>query len=428
MTTLYAGIDAGTSGVRLCLINDEAELVYEDTYPLPLSEKTGAEHEQEPGTWWEAVTTLLGCIPGHLSGRIHALAIDATSGTLLLTDKNGEPLSPALMYNDARSTEQATLIAAIAPDESGAHGASSSLAKLLWLSENIATDHVVHALHQADWLLGQMTGQFGVSDENNSLKLGYDPVMRSWPAWIEQLDINQEWLPEVQEPGSPAGTIIPELASQFGLPTDMMLCAGTTDSIAAFLATGASQPGEAVTSLGSSLAIKIIGKQALFAPKYGIYSHRLWNQWLIGGASNTGGAVLKHYFSHDQIENFSRCIDPEQATGLDYYPLLSAGERFPVADPELEPRLTPRPENDCMFFQGILEGISRIEEQAYQKLKELGAPWPTSIRSVGGGANNEAWTTLRGNRLGVDMIRAEHDEAAFGAALLARRGIMRSTE
>ena len=427
MTSLYAGIDAGTSGVRLCLINDEAELVYEDTYPLPLSEKTGAEHEQEPDSWWEAVTTLLGCIPGHLSGRIHALAIDGTSGTLLLTDENGKPVSPALMYNDARSTTQAARIAALAPDQSGAHGASSSLAKLLWLRDNIATDHVAHALHQADWLLGRLTGKPGISDENNCLKLGYDPVSRSWPAWIEQLNINHEWLPEVLEPGSPAGTIIPELASQFGLPTDMMLCTGTTDSIAAFLATGASQPGEAVSSLGSTLAIKIIGEQALFAPEYGIYSHRLWNQWLIGGASNTGGAVLKHYFSHDQIKKFSLCIVPEHWTGLDYYPLLSAGERFPAADPKLEPRLTPRPDDDCQFFQGMLEGIARIEHQAYQKLNELGAPWPTSIRTVGGGAINEVWTAMRRKRLGVEMITPEHDEAAYGAALLARRGIMRSS-
>ena len=62
-----------------------------------------------------------------------------------------------------------------------------------------------------------------------------------------------------------------------------------------------------------------------------------------GGASNTGGAVLKAHFTDDQLKELSQHIDPEKPSGLDYYPLLKAGERFPINDPFLEPRLTPRP-------------------------------------------------------------------------------------
>jgi sugar (pentulose or hexulose) kinase len=266
-----------------------------------------------------------------------------------------------------------------------------------------------------------------VSDENNCLKLGYDPVKREWPAWMEALDFDKSWLPEVLEPGSTIGQITSEFASQLDLPADLLLCAGTTDSIAAFIATGAEHPGEAVSSLGSTLVIKILGDSPIFAAEYGIYSHRLWDQWLIGGASNTGGAVLRHYFSSEQITNLSQCVDPYKRTALDYYPLVSAGERFPVADPDLQPRLTPRPEDDCLFFQGILEGIAHIEHQAYQKLHELGAPWPRNIRTVGGGAINTVWTAMRGDVTGVAMVEPAHQEAAYGAALLARRAIMRSS-
>jgi sugar (pentulose or hexulose) kinase len=54
-----------------------------------------------------------------------------------------------------------------------------------------------------------------------------------------------------------------------------MVCAGTTDSIAAFVAAGVSQPGEAVTSLGSTLAVKLLSQQRVDDAAYGVYSHKL---------------------------------------------------------------------------------------------------------------------------------------------------------
>lgn len=57
--------------------------------------------------------------------------------------------------------------------------------------------------------------------------------------------------------------------------------AGTTDSIAAFLASGACQAGQAVTSLGSTLAIKMLSTVPVEDNSRGIYSHRLGTQWLV---------------------------------------------------------------------------------------------------------------------------------------------------
>ena len=71
----------------------------------------------------------------------------------------------------------------------------------------------------------------------------------------------------------------------------------------------------------------------------------LWDHWLLdaGGASLTGGAVLKKYFTNEQLAELTERTDPNKPTGLDYYPLLCPGERFPVYNPNLEPRLEPRP-------------------------------------------------------------------------------------
>jgi len=68
-----------------------------------------------------------------------------------------------------------------------------------------------------------------------------------------------------------------------------------------------------------------------------------------------------------------------------------------------------------------LEGIARIEQQGYEKLHQLGAPWPSSVRTVGGGAKNRAWTTIRGKLLNVPMLTPQYTEAAYGAALLAHK-------
>ncbi len=77
--------------------------------------------------------------------------------------------------------------------------------------------------------------------------------------------------------------------------------------------------------------------------RYGIYSHRQGDLWLVGGASNTGGAVLRKFFTDAELETLSRQIDTNAESGLDYYPLLQKGDRFPINDPEFPPKLEPRP-------------------------------------------------------------------------------------
>jgi sugar (pentulose or hexulose) kinase len=155
-----------------------------------------------------------------------------------------------------------------------------------------------------------------------------------------------------------------------------------------------------------------------------VYSQPLGGVWLVGGGSNTGGAVLRHYFSDAQMRELTPQLRPERPTGLNYYPLLTPGERFPVSDPSMAPRIEPRPEEPAEFFQALLEGMARIEQTGYRRLAELGAPYPASVRSVGGGASNKAWARIRQRMLGVPLLVPRHQEAAYGAALLAlRRGI-----
>jgi len=417
----YLGIDIGTSGCRSCVIDANAAIKVQIRTTLPAPDRSGSAVEQDPEIWWSALTANLDQLANEFPlTSIEAIALDGTSATLLCSDANGTPLSPALMYNDARAVKQAEQVAGAAPADTAARGVNASLAKLLWLLQQPACKTADHALHQADWLLGRLSGRFGVSDENNALKLGYDVVNSCWPAWLAELGLPPALLPDVVPAGYPLGTLTKDLRKRWDMSPHTRILCGTTDSTASFIATGAG-PGEAVTSLGSTLVLKILSGTPIFASGHGIYSHRLGDSWLVGGASNSGGAVLQQYFNDDEIARLSNLLSPDQPTGLDYYPLISAGERFPVNDPDLQPRLEPRPTNDAVFLQGILEGIAHIELQGYRKLIELGAPWPVTVITTGGGATNDAWSAMREQLLGIPVVAAEHQEAAYGAALLARQ-------
>ena len=132
--------------------------------------------------------------------------------------------------------------------------------------------------------------------------------------------------------------------------------------------------------------------------------------------------MLAQHFSGERIAELSGLIDPETDTGLDYYPLPKPGERFPVSDPALAPRMTPRPDSDAEFLKAILEGIAGIEALAYRRLSDLGGPQLGSMRSVGGGAANATWRRIRERRLGVPFLPVLSEEAAAGTARLALAG------
>jgi len=133
---------------------------------------------------------------------------------------------------------------------------------------------------------------------------------------------------------------------------------------------------------------------------------------------------LRSFFSDEKMNALTEHLQPEKPTGLDYYPLIKPGERFPINDPQLPPRMSPRPQSDAEFFQGLLEGIANIEHEGYKLLSKLGAPYPTSVYTVGGGVINPKWTQIRAKILNVDMLEAKHTEAAYGSALLAKQGYL----
>ncbi|MGY4625405.1 sugar (pentulose or hexulose) kinase [Bradyrhizobium sp. USDA 4486] len=122
-------------------------------------------------------------------------------------------------------------------------------------------------------------------------------------------------------PGTPFATIDAEIASTLGISSSARIGAGTTDGVAAFITTRADTPGDAVTSLGTTLVVKLLATQPIFAPGQVVYSHRLGERWLAGGASNSGGGALLTHFTAEDMERLTPLLRPGEPTGLDYYPL-----------------------------------------------------------------------------------------------------------
>lgn len=419
---LFIGIDLGTSGCRAIAINSNGEIKAEAKSHYP-----NKDHKlQTPNDWWQATQEVLRTITSKVNHQhIQSIAVDGTSSTVLLCNDEGQPLTPAVMYDEQHAKPQAEFLKQYAPKDSIVLSATSGLAKVLWLLEHHQVNEPFHIVHQADWIAGQLTQQFGFSDFNNALKTGFDPVNKVWPLWLtdlfKELKINTACLPKVVSPGSFLTNIHPRVASALNLPLDVEIVAGTTDSTAAFMASNATHLGQAVTSLGSTLVLKVISDIEINDPAHGVYSQPYGQHWLVGGASNSGGAVLNYYFSDEQMLELTKDLKPSVHTNFNYYPLIKPGERFPINDPNLAPRINPNVNNDALFFQGLLEGIAEIEYTGYKLLEKLGAPYPSSIRTAGGGAINKAWQKIREHKLGLTATPAKHTAAAYGTAKLAAK-------
>jgi len=434
------GFDFGTSGVR-CVVIDAAGVIV----ACPASKVWGAgrEERQESDDWEVALFSQLESLPKEVRSRVSRIAISGTSGSVLLVsgDGCGEPVKSRgrpRMYNFSVTKQAAgdsgslalALIAKYSP-EGTAHSATSSLAKMLAYHFDRPLIMDQRLAHQADFLASRLTGsQIITSDWHNSLKLGFDVNSLTYPNWMTTGEVGRILngrLPSVVRPGEPIAPVSASNIAKYGLSSDCIVVGGTTDSIAAFLAAGASEVGDAVTSLGSTVAIKLLSDTPVNDASSGIYSHRLGDRWLVGGASNAGCRVLRELGFSDQelvelSENFDPLVEPPVT---DYYPLPSSvvGDRFPHPNQDAVGKLEPVPEDRAAFLHCILHGIAALEAEGYRALASRGSPKLRKVFTSGGGSRNEKWRLLRERMLGVPTLRAANIDAAFGAAILAARGI-----
>ena len=398
------------------MVDLHGELVAEASGPYP-------EAFANPAGWRAGLIALCNQLPKTIRASIGAIALDGTSGTLLLCRPNGElatgDLGLALAYSLACPEHQAQA-GAMAGEASSAASASGSLARALRLlstAHNLGLPGPWLLRHQADWLMGWLLGDWRWGEEGNNLRLGWDLQGQRWAGSIG----SQAWsaaLPEICPSGCRLGPIDLASAEALGLSPTCQVVAGSTDANAGVLAASPGA-GDGITVLGTTLVLKQFSPKPIQGP--GISCHRVAGQWLVGGASNGGAGILRRFFTDSQITELSRQINPSQATGLKLRPLGAPGERFPVDDPQLQPVLEPRPISDARYLQALLEGITALEVAGWATLQALGAPPVQRVISLGGGARNPQWRALREKALGIPVLNRPHFTAALGMAKLAAR-------
>ena len=400
----YGGLDFGTSGARISIINFNKKLVYSNSVPYLYSFRN-------PNSWINSCENLLNILPIKLKMNLDKLAISGTSGTLTASNLKGEPIGEAIPYSQA-CIEHKILLESLTSGQDHLRTPYSSLAKALKLIDKYGTNILLR--HQSDWITGWFLKDWTYGEEGNNLKLGWDLRKESWPKSY----LNTSWqkcLPKIIKSGKIIGKVNSDLAERFNLNKKLILISGTTDSNASLIAAGLGKE-DGLTVLGTTIVVKKITYHPI--KEQGITTHKVSGNWICGGASNAGCGVLSKFFSDLEIKELSRQINPSENTSLNLLPLNSKGERFPINNSNLEPILGPRPVSDSLYLHALFEGLANIELKGWEKLHELTGSLPKKIITTGGGSRNPQWRKIREKIINIPIVSCKKT-TSFGTALLA---------
>jgi len=422
----FLGIDMGTTGIRCLLSDDRGNVILsskEDIKESFIDNKNNKISEQNPIVWEKSLFKVLDSVLSRLKKyNLVAITVDSTSGTILPIDKTYKPLYNALMHNDMRSYIESEFINS---NVNFSTKPSFALPKILWFKNNKPDifEKAYKFLHAADYLVGLISGEYGISDFSNAVKTCYDLKNMKWPTEIENiLGIPIEKLPKVFKTGEVIGELKGEIRKKYGIKNNVKIVAGATDSTTGFYSSGTRDIGDWNTTLGTVLGIRGIADKFIRDKEGLLYTHRHADgYWLPGGASNTGGEVLRVFFG-DKVKEYDKDIIDLPPTMGFVYPLARIGEKLPFFNMEAKGFIELNSCDPKILFKAMLEGLSYIEKMIYEKIKILGYKVNNIIYAMGGGAYSLPWLKIRSNIIGKTMARAREVETAFGSCIIAAGG------
>lgn len=426
----FIGIDIGTQGARVALIDVDGNLI--DTTEKIFQLNDSSREEQSPDAWWLACLSCLKTLMLNIkdsvdSAYIKAISVTSTSGTIIPMDGTHRPLHNAIMYSDKRSAEAAKLCKDLAL-KANLHAAayknfnsSCGLSKMVWYVQTYPDKikRLHQFIHASDYIIGKLCGYWGITDYTNALKSGYDIQNLRWPTYIyENLPIKKEWLQAVVPSGTPIALLLPELKKELDINNDIEIVVGMTDGCASQVASGAVKPGQWNTTIGTTLVVKGVTRKEIIDPQGVLYNHRHPDGYAMpGGASNTGADWITGEFDDDlaRLNKSALQLMPSEYIS---WPLRQQGERFPIIAPHalgFEEKGLSKEER----FVANLEGVAYIERYAYEMIEQLSGEKVEVVYTAGGGSNNDAWLKIRSNVLNLSIHKMKYITGAVGAAIVA---------
>lgn len=439
MEHLFAGIDLGTSAMKLALIDGKKRVLAQVTRNYEAAQPACGFSEIDPEIWYgcleEGLELLLKGIDRE---RVEAVGVTGQMHTLVTLGEDGNPVRPAIMWNDTRTRELIPeLRAKMRQFKEGEYLArtistGSPAANLFWMSryERENFKRIRKFLIGPDYLVYRLTGRASTDFCEASTSCLYCLGDKYWSEEMrELLGLSPSMYPEVRGSAQTAGTLTEEAAARFGLRKTVRVIVGTGDNPAAAISTGCLGRGYPVISLGTSgvfmMAVprmreNVRGKMILFSFDGREYSY------LVQGAVQSNGSTL-NWWMQDVLgaENYAgeeARIDPEKAAESQvlFYPHLM-GDKTIHADPDIRGAFiglgadTGREQLTYAVIEGLCFSFRQLAEEMKLPLGQF-----KSVKAVGGGAKSRLWLQTLANVLEMDIEQVDGNVGpAFGIALLA---------
>ncbi len=447
--TYFLGIDIGTTSTKAIVVSSIGEVkgIASQEYPLLAPQPRSAE--QDPDVIFSAVLRSIQMViqQANLSSRnIAAVGLGSAMHSLIVMDADHLPLTRSLTWADSRSVVQAEQLKQSQRGLEIYHNTGtplhpmSPLTKLLWLRESepelfhkaakfiSIKEYVVHQLfdrYVVDWSIAAATGLF------NLHTLTWDQ------AALTLAQIRTDQLSDLVPGTHLLRGMKPEYAQMTGLNPNVPIVMGASDGVLANLGVGAIAADQLAITIGTSSAVRKMVSQPMTDPQGRTFCYALSEErWIIGGASNNGGIVLRWFrdrFGQPEVEQakqqnkdaYDLLIDlatsvPAGSDGLLFLPFLS-GERAPYWNADARGVFFGMnlQHDRSHFIRSVLEGILFATYSITDVLSELTATSQTILVS-GGMARSYPWRQMMADLFEIEVLAPEVYEASgFGAAVFA---------
>jgi len=439
---LYLGIDLGTSGVKLVLVDEGQRVVAQATGELDVSRPQPLWSEQDPKDWWSATQRAMAELrEGHRAelAAVRGIGLSGQMHGATLLDEQDRVLRPAILWNDGRSADACRELERRLPAVGEITGnlvmPGFTAPKLIWVAEHEPTvfAKTAHVLLPKDWLRLRLTGEYASEMSDASGTLWLDVGQRRWSEEVlEATRLTPDAMPRLHEGSAPTGTLRRGLAREWGLAEDVVVAGGAGDQAAGAVGAGVIEPGQGFLALGTSGVYFVAGSAFAPNPEQGVHAfcHALPGRWhqmsVILSAAASLSWVAELTGADDEAALLEEIEAADRLPGsLLFLPYLS-GERTPHNDPHAKGvffGMTHDTER-ADLGRAVLEGVAFALADGQEALLEGGAEIET-VTVIGGGARSAFWGRILASALDRELhyCAAADVGPAFGAARLGRLAV-----
>ena len=263
----YIGADLGTSALKLLLVNVDGEIIKTVSRDYAISYPNPGWSEQNPEDWWNAfVCGVKELISGLNSCDIRAIGVGGQMHGLVTLDKDDTVIRPAILWNDGRTDKQTDYLNTVVGKETlssltaNIAFAGFTAPKILWMRENEPQKfaRISKIMLPKDYINYKLTGVHCSDYSDASGMLLLDVKNKCWSnEMLEICGVTRQQMPKLFESYEMVGSLLPTVANQLGLNTNIIVVAGAGDNAAAALGTKTVTNGACNISLGTSGTIFI---------------------------------------------------------------------------------------------------------------------------------------------------------------------------